>query len=138
MIDGKREAFSTGLVVLEKNPSQKRQSIIGHDLFARQALVKLNRLKAKIQNEYDRLNYDNDYSLRRLKNVLCGIEGSTIFFLTEFQAFIEFHQNSEGSSIGLSTLKKYKTIYCHLDRFIRSKYCRKDIPLRELDKAFMY
>ena len=134
---GLRETFTTNIRIEPKAWNHKKQVISGSTVELKRASLELQRLKARIQHEYDKLMFDGQFSLKRLKGVLLGKTEYNPLLLEEFEKYIAYHQKNTTTEIKPITLKTYRAILNHLEVFIQTKYRRKDIPLRELDKAFI-
>lgn len=128
--------FSTGYQVLPEHWNQKNHRTSGGAAELKQLNKQLDAVKAKIlkiQNNLD--EQDLPFTAKELRDSFTGKKGKTL--LAVFRQRMKEVEMLIGIDYTIATLKTYRTAYNHFGSFIREKFRSDDIPVREIDHAFI-
>ncbi|KAA6344838.1 hypothetical protein EZS27_007556 [termite gut metagenome] len=138
-VDGESTAFSTGLDVLPQGWDAGRGLATEKSAEETGINKQIESYKSEIARHYKALLEMRGYlTAESLKNALKGSElkqNNTL--IQEFAALVEEKKQAVGILVTSSTYVKYAVAYRHLKDFLRDKYGAPDIPLGQVDFAFI-
>ncbi|KAA6338652.1 Tyrosine recombinase XerC [termite gut metagenome] len=139
-VDGKSTAFSTGLDVLPQGWDAGRGLATGKSAEETSINKQIKSYKAELARHYKTLLETRGYlTAESLKNALRGssLKENTNTLTGEFAALVEEKKLAVGILVTPSTYVKYAVAYRHLKDFLRDKDGKPDIPLGQVDFAFI-
>lgn len=137
-INGRRVEIATKRTVPLEKWSSKSASVKGKSEEDRAINAYLDNIKSTIHTHYNQLVTSGRYiTAEILKNNFLGIEEKERTLIETY----EYHNSQMKNLIGIdvveSTLSKYITVLNKLKPFLKQKYKRSDIFLRELNHKFV-
>ncbi|KAA6314079.1 Tyrosine recombinase XerC [termite gut metagenome] len=139
-VDGESTAFSTGLDILPQGWDAGRGLATGKSAEETSINKQIEKYRAEIAGHYKALLEMRGYlTAESLKNALrgSGLKENTTTLTGEFAALVEEKKQAVGILVTPSTYVKYAVAYRHLKDFLREKYETRDIPLGQVDFAFI-
>lgn len=137
-INGQRVQFSTHLSAPPELWDVKRNCMTGRTDRARRINRELECIRFRLLSCYDRLSRDARLVTPvMVRELYFGAEDRHLTVLEFFRRHNEEFRTMVGVSRSKSTYYKYRSVCLHLEAFIRIKYGRKDLLLKELDREFV-
>ncbi|KAA6311974.1 hypothetical protein EZS27_037009 [termite gut metagenome] len=137
-VDGESTAFSTGLGILPQGWDAGKGLATGKSAEETSINKQIDKYRAELVGHYKTLLKTRGYlTAESLKNALKGSELKQNTLTGEFAALVEEKKQTIGILITSSTYVKYAVAYRHLKDFLRDKYEVMDIPLGQVDFAFI-
>ena len=106
---------------------------------AREANRLLDQISTSITAHYREIvNRDGYVNAEKVKNAYLGMDMRCETLMKVYERYIEdFEKMCQAGSRSKSTLNKYITVYNMLKEFIRYRYNRSDVALKEIQPAFI-
>lgn len=138
-IDGQAVQFSCKFDIDPKIWDVDSGRASGRSEQAREANRLLDQVGTTLTNHYrEILNRDGFVSAEKVKNAYLGTDMRCETLLKVYEQNNEdFKKMYQAGSRSKSTLNKYMTVYNYLKEFIRYRYNRNDIALKEIQPAFI-
>ena len=135
----KRKEFSTGLFVNPAHWNAKKQVVLSKDSNSDFLNPRLDIIQQKINKAYLSLQLkETDFTLDDIYNSYLGKaikkEDTVVHF---FHSYLLHLSKLIGKDIKEVTYKKFKYLCNDVEAFIRHKYHKKDIPLKNLKQHFL-
>lgn len=74
----------------------------------------------------------------RIKNELLGLNSPVYYLVKEFEKFVGEIERKIGNGYSAGTVRNWKVTRGHLQQFIKDIYGIADLPLKDLDLAFLH
>ena len=112
---------------------------IGKSVMARNVNMELDKIKARIDKYYKEIvDRDNFVTAEKVKNAFLGLEFRQQTLMTTYAQWIaNYEKQVEGGLKAPKTLHKYKSVYQHVNDFLRFHYHVSDIALKEIEPSFI-
>ena len=111
----------------------------GKSVMARSVNMELDKIKARIDKYYKEIvDRDNFVTAEKVKNAFLGLEFRQQTLMTTYAQWIaNYEKQVEGGLKAPKTLHKYKSVYQHVDDFLRFHYHVSDMALKEIEPSFI-
>ena len=111
----------------------------GKSVMARSVNMELDKIKARIDKYYKEIvDRDNFVTAEKVKNAFLGLEFRQQTLMTTYAQWIaNYEKQVEGGLKAPKTLHKYKSVYQHVNDFLRFHYHVSDIALKEIEPSFI-
>ncbi|NBL65648.1 tyrosine-type recombinase/integrase [Flavobacterium sp. NST-5] len=138
-IDGIPKSFSTKLDINPNNWDLKHGRVLGKSAQALSTNLKLDNIRVRINKIYDDMLKDEGFATaQKVKLSFLGVGVMDDAILKVFKDQNEdFERMVSKGKRSQNTYNKYKTVYNHLNEFIRERYHREDLAFRELTSDFI-
>lgn len=138
-IDGSPKSFSTKLDINPNNWDLKHGRVLGKSTLALAVNLKLDNIRARINKIYDDMLKDEGFATaQKVKLSFLGVGVMDDAILKVFKDQNEdFERMVSKGKRSQNTYNKYKTVYNHLNEFIKERYHRDDLAFRELTSDFI-
>ncbi len=137
-VNGKAIQFGAKLEVNPKIWDVKAGKAVGRSQEVIDINSILESIKATMTKIYRELQErETTVSPERIKNIFFGIEIQQQMFLELFKKHNEDVEKLVGINKSKATLQKYEVTRKHLTKFIKEKYNRSDIGIKEIDYLFI-
>ena len=138
-INKKSCTFSTHLAVEGCRWNNVRKRVRGRDEIARRTNALLDKIYYSLHEEYQTLlRSQKEPSPQELRRMYLGRHNSSEGIIAFFNRHNQDFEKMIGITRQLSTLYKYRYVCKHLQRFIIANLQVPDIPLREINREFIY
>lgn len=138
-IDGTPKSFSTKLDINPNNWDLKHGRVLGKSAQALSTNLKLDNIRVRINKIYDDMLKDEGFATaQKVKLSFLGVGVMDDAILKVFKDQNEdFERMVNKGKRSQNTYNKYKTVYNHLNEFIKERYHREDLAFRELTSDFI-
>lgn len=138
-IDGIAKSFSTKLDINPNNWDLKHGRVLGKSAQALSTNLKLDNIRVRINKIYDDMLKDEGFATaQKVKLSFLGVGLMDDAILKVFKdQNEEFERMVSKGKRSQNTYNKYKTVYNHLNEFIKERYHREDLAFRELTSDFI-
>ncbi|KUJ56095.1 site-specific integrase [Chryseobacterium aquaticum] len=138
-IDGIPKSFSTKLDINPNNWDLKHGRVLGKSAQALSTNLKLDNIRVRINKIYDDMLKDEGFTTaQKVKLSFLGVGVMDDAILKVFKDQNEdFERMVSKGKRSQNTYNKYKTVYNHLNEFIKERYHREDLAFRELTSDFI-
>ena len=138
-IDGIPKSFSTKLDINPNNWDLKHGRVLGKSAQALGINLKLDNIRVRINKIYDDMLKDEGFATaQKVKLSFLGVGVMDDAILKVFKDQNEdFERMVSKGKRSQNTYNKYKTVYNHLNEFIKERYHREDLAFRELTSDFI-
>ncbi|WP_144281941.1 site-specific integrase [Chryseobacterium echinoideorum] len=138
-IDGIPKSFSTKLDINPNNWDLKHGRVLGKSAQALGTNLKLDNIRVRIKKIYDDMLKDEGFTTaQKVKLSFLGVGVMDDAILKVFKDQNEdFERMVSKGKRSQNTYNKYKTVYNHLNEFIKERYHREDLAFRELTSDFI-
>ncbi|GEP93032.1 Site-specific recombinase XerD [Chitinophaga terrae (ex Kim and Jung 2007)] len=138
-IDGIPKSFSTKLDINPNNWDLKHGRVLGKSAQALGTNLKLDNIRMRINKIYDDMLKDEGFATaQKVKLSFLGVSVMDDAILKVFKDQNEdFERMVSKGKRSQNTYNKYKTVYNHLNEFIKERYHREDLAFRELTSDFI-
>jgi len=138
-VDGTKAQFSCKLTVDPNTWDTKGGRVIGRSAAALEANRMLDRMRMSINRHYHEImERDNFVTAEKVRNAFFGLEHRCHTLMQVYRQFNEDYERQVDAGMkAVVTLRKYQTVYRHLQDFLETRYHVKDIALKELAPAFI-
>ncbi|MDV3854919.1 integrase [Elizabethkingia anophelis] len=138
-IDGIPKSFSTKLDINPNNWDLKHGRVLGKSAQALSTNLKLDNIRVRINKIYDDMLKDEGFATaQKVKLSFLGVGVMDDAILKVFKdQNEEFERMVSKGKRSQNTYNKYKTVYNHLNEFIKERYHREDLAFRELTSDFI-
>ncbi|WP_312922728.1 site-specific integrase [Empedobacter brevis] len=138
-IDGIPKSFSTKLDINPNNWDLKHGRVLGKSAQALSTNLKLDNIRVRINKIYDDMLKDEGFATsQKVKLSFLGVGVMDDAILKVFKDQNEdFERMVSKGKRSQNTYNKYKTVYNHLNEFIKERYHREDLAFRELTSDFI-
>lgn len=138
-IDGIPKSFSTKLDINPNNWDLKHGRVLGKSAQALGTNLKLDNIRVRINKIYDDMLKDEGFTTaQKVKLSFLGVGVIDDAILKVFKDQNEdFERMVSKGKRSQNTYNKYKTVYNHLNEFIKERYHREDLAFRELTSDFI-
>ncbi|MGM8362241.1 site-specific integrase [Flavobacterium sp. ARAG 55.4] len=138
-IDGTPKSFSTKLDINPNNWDLKHGRVLGKSTQALSTNLKLDNIRVRINKIYDDMLKDEGFATaQKVKLSFLGVGVMDDAILKVFKDQNEdFERMVNKGKRSQNTYNKYKTVYNHLNEFIKERYHREDLAFRELTSDFI-
>lgn len=139
-IDGIPKSFSTKLDINPNNWDLKHGRVLGKSAQALGTNLKLDNIRVRINKIYDDMLKDEGFATeQKVKLSFLGVGVMDDAILKVFKDQNEdFERMVSKGKRSQNTYNKYKTVYNHLNEFIKERYHREDLAFRELTSDFIH
>ena len=137
-LDGHRCEFSVHRKVHLDKWNSRTQSVLGNSAEAQE----INRYLSGITNEIYSIqqNFEREdvsYSAYDMRDVLLGKDKTKKMLLEIFQEHNDKVESLIGKDFAAGTAERYRTCKKHVADFIKKKYKKNDIPVKDVDHKFI-
>lgn len=137
-LDGRRCEFSVHRKVHLDKWNSRAQSVLGNSAEAQE----INRYFSGITNEVYSIqqNFEREdvsYSASDLRDVLMGKDKTKKMLLEIFQEHNDKVDSLIGKDFAAGTAERYRTCKKHVADYIKKKYKKNDIPVKDVDHKFI-
>lgn len=136
-LEKKKQQFSTGIYILPEQwdkDSQRAKGMSDEIQLSNRRLQEIYsqfiRLEKQLYDEGEPLNLNSIYNRYRGKEVQ-----QTLFLL--YKERLAIMSNLEGKEYTLSTIKKFKEVFTHVESFVRHHYGLDDLLLKQVNFSFV-
>lgn len=138
-IDGIPKSFSTKLDINPNNWDLKHGRVLGKSAQALSTNLKLDNIRVRINKIYDDMLKDEGFATaQKVKLSFLGVGVMDDAILKVFKDQNEdFERMVNKGKRSQNTYNKYKTVYNHLNEFIKERYHSEDLAFRELTSDFI-
>ncbi|KGO89001.1 site-specific integrase [Flavobacterium suncheonense] len=137
-IDGKRIELSTSKFIEKSKWNSQSGKIKGNSEEARTINSYLDILRNKVyETEKNMINNNIDINSQTFKNKFLGIEERSHKLIILFEEHNKRMKELIGFEYSNNTYKKYETSLSHTKEFLQYQYNVSDIPLKNIDLAFL-
>lgn len=137
-INGEITQFSTKISIDAKKWDISHNRLKGKSREANEINHKLDLIRVRINNCYNRILNQNDYvTALKVKNAFLGISTDEKMLLVVFQKYLDDFYSKVGKTKARGSWAYFRFSYQHLKVFLKEKYHLKDIPFRELQEDFI-
>lgn len=137
-INGQRTQFATRLSVAPELWDVSHGRVAGRSSPAQECNTQLSHIRFHVERCYNTLFYANAcVTPIMVKEMYFGIDSRQETLLQFFRQHNEEFGRMVGISRSKTTYYKYRCVYTHLESFIRSRYNRRDLMFKELDRDFL-
>lgn len=138
-IDGIPKSFSTKLDINPNNWDLKHGRVLGKSAQALGTNLKLDNIRVRINKIYDDMLKNEGFATaQKVKLSFLGVGVMDDAILKVFKDQNEdFERMVSKGKRSQNTYNKYKTVYNHLNEFIKERYHREDLAFRELTSDFI-
>lgn len=137
-VDGANTAFSTSMDIAPESWDAKLGFALGKSKETKFINYQIESYHSELEKHYRDLVNNHAYvTAESLKNALLGIGTKNTSLMQEFRDLVEEKRQSIGIKIVASTYVVYPNAYRHLKNFLSEKYGELDIPLGQVDYAFI-
>ncbi|MDL2255590.1 site-specific integrase [Parabacteroides sp. OttesenSCG-928-K15] len=138
-IDGTISQFSCKQTIDPQLWDVSAGRVSGRSDVAVAANRKLDAIRVGINKHYyDIFEREGYINAEKVKNAYLGLDQKRLTLLTIYKDFLEdFEKLYKSGSRSKATYKKYIRVYNLLEEFIKYKFNRKDIALKEIQPAFI-
>lgn len=138
-IDGTPKSFSTKLDINPNNWDLKHGRVLGKSAQSLSINLKLDNIRVRINKIYDDMLKDEGFATaQKVKLSFLGVGVMDDAILKVFKdQNEEFERMVSKGKRSQNTYNKYKTVYNHLNEFIKERYHREDLAFRELTSDFI-
>lgn len=132
----KRKVFSTGLFISPKSWDAKKQRDVrnSYNLNAQLEMMSSALRKAHLSLQLENYEYDVESIYMKYQGVPTSRNKGVINF---FKEFLEKKRKLIGKDLELATWKKYDYSCRQAESFIRWKFKKRDIPLKDINLQFL-
>lgn len=137
-IDGTISQFSCKMTVPPNLWDTKAGRLTGKSTLAVKTNLALDKIRVDINRHYQEvMQTDGFVTADKVKNAYLGLGVKQDTFLSLFAKHNQDFSKKVGYNRAEGTLSKYRTIYKHMENYIKQEYSREDIFLKELNLAFI-
>lgn len=138
-INGERTCLSTHVTVEPEKWDCATGSIVGRTPKARAANEMLESIRYRIYRSYVKLTADNGATVtpKRLRREFYGDNNGLGKLLVFFRRHNDDFRRMVGVCRSINTYNKYRAVYGHLERFVKSHCGKADIALCDIDRNFI-
>lgn len=138
-INGERACLSTHVTVAPDKWDCAAGRIVGRTAKARTSNEMLENIRYRIYRSYVKLASDEGTALtpKRLRREFCGENCECGKLLVFFRNHNEDFRRMVGVCRSLNTYNKYRAVYGHLEKFVKSHCGKTDIALCDIDRNFI-
>lgn len=137
-VDGVRIEVSTSKYVEKSRWSVQGSKMKGNSEEARTINSYLDILKNKVyETEKSMINNNQEIFANSFKNTFLGVEEKQRMLIPIFQEHNKRMQLLVGKEYALNTHKRYETSLDHIKCFIKHTYALNDIPIKNINLAFV-
>lgn len=137
-LDGRRAECSVRRKVKFNEWNSRTQLALGNSVETQEINKHLGVIKNKvytIQQNFERIN--EPYSAIDLRDVFLGKDKSQKMLLEIFQEHNDKVESLIGKDFASGTAERYRTCKKHVTNFIKKKYKKNDIPVKDVDHKFI-
>lgn len=137
-VDGVRAQFSSKLFVKPELWDNKSGKVIGKTVYATNLNRLLNDIQGELNTIYKNLKVIDGYVLpEKLRNIFCGFEEKEKTVISYFDKFIEQYKLKVGTTATHKTYTRYVLTRERLVEFMKEHYKVPDLPIKEINLAFI-
>ena len=138
-VDGTQAQFSCKVTASPKLWDTKGGRMTGKSMLALEVNRKLDKMRVSINKHYQEiLDRDNYVTAEKVKNAFLGLEYRSQTLLKVYAQYNEDYEKLYKAGMrSWGSLRKYRCVYRHLQKFLQSRYHVNDISLKELTPAFI-
>jgi site-specific recombinase XerD len=137
-VDGDRREISTKRQCIVNHWNSQLGRAIGNNEETEELNSYLDLISCKVyQAKIKLLEGNKPVTAENIKDVLIGKDEKKHFIMEAFQLHNKQMKVLVGRQIAPATLTRYKTAYEHVNNFIRWKYGKDDLEVKELDYEFI-
>lgn len=137
-VNGRRAELSTGRKVQPHKWNPAHSIVQGFSPEVRQLNVYLAKIRTDLYKQVEKLK-ENDLPLTAisLRDAYLGKDRKYKMLLEIFQEHNDQVENLVGQDFAAGTAERYRTAKSHLAEYIQHDYRKKDIPVKQVDHAFI-
>lgn len=137
-VQGQRAEFTTGRKIHPSIWDPAQFKAIGFSAEIRQLNSYLQKISTDLFRHADKLkDREGTFSALELKEAYLGIDKHSKMLLQIFQEHNEQVDSLIGQDFAPGTAERYRTARKHLEGYIQKEYRRKDIPVTQVNHAFI-
>lgn len=137
-VNGRRAELSTGRKIHPNKWNSSTMMVQGFSSQVRQLNVFLNKMRTDIYKQAEKLKErDLPVTAIAVRDAYLGKDQEYKMLLQIFQEHNDQVDRLIGKDFAAGTAERYKTARKHIKDYINLEYRRKDIPVREVDHAFI-
>jgi site-specific recombinase XerD len=137
-VNGKRIEISTNKFIEESKWNKAAAKLKGYSEEARTINSYLDILKNKVyETEKNMVNNDEVINANTFRNKFIGIEEQQRMLIPIFKEHNHQMQALIDKEFALNTYKRYETSLRHIQEFLNYKYSLQDIPIKDINLAFI-
>ncbi|MCE2612307.1 site-specific integrase [Flavobacteriaceae bacterium D16] len=136
--NGKRAEFSTGRKVHPSKWDSAYGKVLGFSQEVRQLNAQLAKIKTDLYRYAEKLgDREEPITAVSLKESYLGLNKPVKMLLEIFQEHNDRVDKLVGQDFAAGTAERYRTAESHLAKYIQHDYGKKDIPVKQVDHAFI-
>ncbi|MFD0835939.1 site-specific integrase [Mariniflexile aquimaris] len=137
-LDGRRAECSLSRKVKLNEWNSKTQLALGNSATAQEINRHLAVIKNKVYSIQQNFERDNlSYSATTLRDATLGKDKTKKMLLKIFQDHNDKVESLIGKDFSAGTAERYRTCKKHVEEFIKKKYNKKDIPVKDVNHKFI-
>lgn len=137
-IDGKRTEISTKRTIEIEKWCVKANKAIGRTEDIRELNAYLDSLISRVyQSQRDLIQNNKEVTIETLKNKFLGVEEKQITLMNLFKEHNKRVEKLIGKGYSAGTLERYKTVFKHLQEFMKQNYNVSDIYFNRINHKFI-
>lgn len=137
-LDGHRCEFSVHRKIKLDWWNIKTQLALGNSAEAQEINRHLGVIKNKVYSIQQNFERDNEsYTATDLRDVLLGKDKTKMMLLEIFQEHNDKVESLIGKDFSAGTAERYRTCKKHVGEFIKKKYKKNDIPVKDVNHQFI-
>lgn len=137
-LDGRRAECSLSRKVKLNIWNSKTQLALGNSATAQEINRHLAVIKNKVYSIQQNFERDNlNYSATTLRDATLGKDKTQKMLLEIFQEHNNKVESLIGKDFSAGTAERYRTCKKHVEEFIKKKYKKKDIPVKDVNHKFI-
>jgi len=137
-IDGKRTEISTKRTIEIEKWSVEANKAIGRTEDIREVNAYLDSLISRVYQSHRDLIQDNkEVTAETLKNKFLGVEEKQVTLITLFKDHNKRVEKLIGKGYSAGTLERYKTVFKHLQEFMKHNYNVSDICFNRINHKYI-
>lgn len=137
-IDGKRTEISTKRTIEIEKWSVEANKVIGRTEDVRELNAYLDSLISRVYQSHRDLIQDNkEVTAETLKNKFLGVEEKQVTLITLFKDHNNRVEKLIGKGYSTGTLDRYKTVFKHLQEFMKHNYNVSDICFNRINHKYI-
>ena len=137
-IDGRRAELSIRRKVLVDKWDDSKELLKGNNMEFREINSHMSNIRMRILKLYDKLiDGGRQVSARMLKDAYLGKRKTEKMLVEVFKEHNNQVNKLIGQDFAAGTAERYRTACKHISEFIRHEYSKADIPIKDVDHAFI-
>lgn len=136
-LNSQKTQFSSKLTIAPKMWNEAKNRANGNTSKAKVINNQLDEIEATLKFHYKEIKrYDTDVSVHQVRDAFVGVTVKHRMLLAVFEEYNNELEKREGKGLKRCTINKYKRTKERLKDFVKYKFHRSDIPLKQLNHGF--